>query len=154
MSENNEFSFENPQYRKTYWHTCSHVMAQARTTAAISTIVSVFMVFLLFSVWICGFPVNERERQIQKKPSSLSALPFGRTCKDEGISDSVAALPRYHSACRRKSGRSSAARCRCAGKRDPVTEASVPNYFCLSFELLAGDNFSAPCCRLARPAAF
>ena len=20
MSENNEFSFENPQYRKTYWH--------------------------------------------------------------------------------------------------------------------------------------
>ena len=29
MSENNEFSFENPQYRKTYWHTCSHVMAQA-----------------------------------------------------------------------------------------------------------------------------
>ena len=29
MSENNEFSFENPQYRKTYWHTCSHFMAQA-----------------------------------------------------------------------------------------------------------------------------
>ena len=29
MSENNEFSFENPQYRKTYWHTCSHVLAQA-----------------------------------------------------------------------------------------------------------------------------
>ena len=29
MSENNEFTFENPQYRKTYWHTCSHVMAQA-----------------------------------------------------------------------------------------------------------------------------
>ena len=29
MSENNEFSFENEQYRKTYWHTCSHVMAQA-----------------------------------------------------------------------------------------------------------------------------
>ena len=29
MAENNEFSFENPQYRKTYWHTCSHVMAQA-----------------------------------------------------------------------------------------------------------------------------
>ena len=24
-----EFSFENPEYRKTYWHTCSHVMAQA-----------------------------------------------------------------------------------------------------------------------------
>ena len=29
MSENNEFTFENPQYRKTYWHTCSHVLAQA-----------------------------------------------------------------------------------------------------------------------------
>ena len=29
MSENNEFTFEHPQYRKTYWHTCSHVMAQA-----------------------------------------------------------------------------------------------------------------------------
>ena len=29
MSENNEFTFENPQYRKTYWHTCSHVIAQA-----------------------------------------------------------------------------------------------------------------------------
>ena len=32
MSEevkNNEFSFENPEYRKTYWHTCSHVLAQA-----------------------------------------------------------------------------------------------------------------------------
>ena len=24
-----EFSFENPEYQKTYWHTCSHVMAQA-----------------------------------------------------------------------------------------------------------------------------
>lgn len=31
MSEEvkNEFSFENPEYRKTYWHTCSHVLAQA-----------------------------------------------------------------------------------------------------------------------------
>ena len=29
MAENTEFSFENEQYRKTYWHTCSHVMAQA-----------------------------------------------------------------------------------------------------------------------------
>ena len=28
-NKNNEFSFENPEYRKTYWHTCSHVMAQA-----------------------------------------------------------------------------------------------------------------------------
>lgn len=29
MSEENQYSFENEQYRKTYWHTCSHVMAQA-----------------------------------------------------------------------------------------------------------------------------
>ena len=32
MSEevkNNEFTFENPEYRQTYWHTCSHIMAQA-----------------------------------------------------------------------------------------------------------------------------
>ena len=29
MSENNAFTFENEEYRKTYWHTCSHVMAQA-----------------------------------------------------------------------------------------------------------------------------
>ena len=32
MSEevkNNEFTFDNPEYRQTYWHTCSHVMAQA-----------------------------------------------------------------------------------------------------------------------------
>ena len=32
MSEevkNSEFTFENPEYRQTYWHTCSHVMAQA-----------------------------------------------------------------------------------------------------------------------------
>lgn len=27
--ENREYSFENPEYRKTYWHTCSHVLAQA-----------------------------------------------------------------------------------------------------------------------------
>ncbi|MBE6908726.1 MAG: threonine--tRNA ligase [Ruminococcaceae bacterium] len=27
--ENFEFSWENPEYRKTYWHTCSHVLAQA-----------------------------------------------------------------------------------------------------------------------------
>ena len=27
--ENKEFTFENEQYRQTYWHTCSHVMAQA-----------------------------------------------------------------------------------------------------------------------------
>ena len=31
MSEEvkNEFTFENPEYRQTYWHTCSHVLAQA-----------------------------------------------------------------------------------------------------------------------------
>ena len=31
MSEEvkNEFTFDNPEYRQTYWHTCSHVMAQA-----------------------------------------------------------------------------------------------------------------------------
>ena len=29
MSEENQFTFENPEYRKTYWHSCSHVMAQA-----------------------------------------------------------------------------------------------------------------------------
>lgn len=29
MSEENLFTFENPEYRKTYWHTTSHVMAQA-----------------------------------------------------------------------------------------------------------------------------
>ena len=29
MSEENLYTFENPQYRKTYWHTCSHIMAQA-----------------------------------------------------------------------------------------------------------------------------
>jgi threonyl-tRNA synthetase len=25
----NQFTFENEQYRKTYWHTCSHILAQA-----------------------------------------------------------------------------------------------------------------------------
>ena len=29
INEENQFSFENPEYRKTYWHTCSHVLAQA-----------------------------------------------------------------------------------------------------------------------------
>ncbi len=29
MSEENLFTFENPEYRKTFWHTCSHIMAQA-----------------------------------------------------------------------------------------------------------------------------
>ena len=27
--DENKFSFENPEYRHTYWHTCSHVLAQA-----------------------------------------------------------------------------------------------------------------------------
>ena len=29
INEENQYSFENPEYRKTYWHTCSHVLAQA-----------------------------------------------------------------------------------------------------------------------------
>ena len=29
MSEENLYTFENPEYRKTFWHTCSHIMAQA-----------------------------------------------------------------------------------------------------------------------------
>ena len=29
MSEENKYNFENEEYRRTYWHTCSHVLAQA-----------------------------------------------------------------------------------------------------------------------------
>ena len=29
INEENQYSFENPEYRKTYWHTCSHVLSQA-----------------------------------------------------------------------------------------------------------------------------
>ena len=29
INEENQYSFENPEYRRTYWHTCSHVLAQA-----------------------------------------------------------------------------------------------------------------------------
>ena len=29
MSEEMQFTFENPEYRKMFWHTSSHVMAQA-----------------------------------------------------------------------------------------------------------------------------
>ena len=29
MSEENKYTFENEEYRQTYWHTCSHVLAQA-----------------------------------------------------------------------------------------------------------------------------
>ena len=29
FEENNLYTFENPEYRQTYWHTCSHVLAQA-----------------------------------------------------------------------------------------------------------------------------
>ena len=29
INEESQYSFENPEYRKTYWHTCSHVLAQA-----------------------------------------------------------------------------------------------------------------------------
>lgn len=27
--ENNQYTFEHETYRKTYWHTCSHILAQA-----------------------------------------------------------------------------------------------------------------------------
>ncbi len=27
--DENKYSFENPEYRQTYWHSCSHIMAQA-----------------------------------------------------------------------------------------------------------------------------
>jgi threonyl-tRNA synthetase len=29
MDEENKYTFENPEYKHTYWHTCSHIMAQA-----------------------------------------------------------------------------------------------------------------------------
>ena len=29
MENENLYTFENPDYRKTYWHSCSHIMAQA-----------------------------------------------------------------------------------------------------------------------------
>jgi threonyl-tRNA synthetase len=29
MDEDKKYTFENPEYKKTYWHTCSHIMAQA-----------------------------------------------------------------------------------------------------------------------------
>ena len=29
MENENQFTFENPEYRHTYWHSCSHIMAQA-----------------------------------------------------------------------------------------------------------------------------
>ena len=29
VEENNQYTFENETYRKTYWHTCSHILAQA-----------------------------------------------------------------------------------------------------------------------------
>ena len=29
MNEENKYTFENEEYRRTYWHTCSHVLAQA-----------------------------------------------------------------------------------------------------------------------------
>ena len=29
MGEENKYTFENEEYRRTYWHTCSHVLAQA-----------------------------------------------------------------------------------------------------------------------------
>ena len=29
MENENLYTFENPEYRKTFWHTSSHIMAQA-----------------------------------------------------------------------------------------------------------------------------
>ena len=29
MSDANLYTFENPEFKKTYWHTCSHILAQA-----------------------------------------------------------------------------------------------------------------------------
>ena len=29
MAEENIYTFENEDYRKTYWHTTSHILAQA-----------------------------------------------------------------------------------------------------------------------------
>ena len=29
MADENLYTFENPEYRRTYWHTCSHLLAQA-----------------------------------------------------------------------------------------------------------------------------
>ena len=29
MADENIYTFENEEYRRTYWHTCSHVLAQA-----------------------------------------------------------------------------------------------------------------------------
>jgi len=29
MADENKYTFENPEYRKTYWHTTSHILAQA-----------------------------------------------------------------------------------------------------------------------------
>ena len=32
MSEENIYTFENEAYRKTYWHTCSHILAEVVKT--------------------------------------------------------------------------------------------------------------------------
>ena len=34
MENENLYTFENPEYRKTFWHTSSHVMAQADISSA------------------------------------------------------------------------------------------------------------------------
>ena len=48
--ENNQYTFENPEYRKTYWHTCSHVMAQAvkRLWPEVMLYIVMFFVFVLY----------------------------------------------------------------------------------------------------------
>ena len=42
--ENKEFTFENEQYRKTYWHTCSHILAQAVKRGQVETAVEKMMI--------------------------------------------------------------------------------------------------------------
>ena len=31
MSDENLYTFENESYRKTYWHTCSHILADRKS---------------------------------------------------------------------------------------------------------------------------
>ena len=33
MSEENIYTFENEQYRRTYWHTCSHAVSYTHLRA-------------------------------------------------------------------------------------------------------------------------
>ena len=40
MDEAKKYTFENPEYRKRYWHTSSHIMAQAVKRSAIQQRIS------------------------------------------------------------------------------------------------------------------